>query len=341
MNRPINLQTFACTLQETTTIKEAAFLFKEHGAAELPVLNEQQRFIGLLHQNTLFDTVIQGISPEEPIRSWVELEASGLYVPSCEAGGRIACYEGAAFAGLVPLDPLIKENKRLQTMLAMAPLQVWITDREGAVLFTNDVEPPLFTQEEWSRVQTSEAARLSVHVSAADKTYTVEKQRSAEEDGLVFYYVMREETANSTGEERAELLEMIYEYLYDGIITVDKEGYVTMLSKEYGEFLGVNPEEMIGRHCTEVIENTRMHIVAKTGKPEIADFQKLKTGYMVATRIPIIKNGEITGALGKVLFKNITGVKGLQTRIQQMEKDWKHYKGEWQEQNMSTSSMIL
>lgn len=335
MNRPIDLQTFACTLQDDTTIKEAALVLKKHGAAELPVLNEQRQFVGLLHQNIVIDTVIDGISPEEPIRRLVVPGIPGIHAPSYEGEGRIAYYEQSAFAGLIPVNSLVKENKRLQTMLAMAPMQVWITDTEGNMMFINDGEPPLFTKEEWESVRASSSNKLSLYVSAVDDTYTIEKQQSAEEDGLTFYYAISPGAANTGGEERAELLEMIYEYLYDGIITVDKDGYVTMLSKEYGEFLGVNPKEMIGRHCTEVIENTRMHIVAKTGKPEIADFQKLKTGYMVATRVPIIKNGEITGALGKVLFKNITGVKGLQTRIQQMEKDWKHYKGEWQEQNTS------
>lgn len=335
MNQPIDLQTFACTLQDNTTIKEAALVLKKHGAAELPVLNKQQQFVGMLHQNIVFDTVIDGISYEEPIRRLVEPDIPGIHAPFYEGEGRIAYYEQSAFAGLVPMDSLVKEKKRLQTMLSKAPMQIWVTDSRGNILFTNDRDPSLFTKQEWESIRASSSNKLSLYVSDADDTYTIEKQHTAEEGGLVFYYAISSDAANAGGEERAELLEMIYEYLYDGIITVDKEGYITMLSKEYGEFLGVNPKEMIGRHCTEVIENTRMHIVAQTGKPEIADFQKLKTGYMVATRVPIVKNGEITGALGKVLFKNITGVKGLQTRIQQMEKEWKHYKGEWHEQNTS------
>ncbi|MBN1106558.1 MAG: AAA family ATPase, partial [Deltaproteobacteria bacterium] len=52
-------------------------------------------------------------------------------------------------------------------------------------------------------------------------------------------------------------------------MVTDADGYVTHFNKPYGQFLGVTPDAQIGRHCTEVIENTRMHIVAQTGKPEI------------------------------------------------------------------------
>ncbi|WP_158736378.1 sigma-54-dependent Fis family transcriptional regulator [Alteribacillus sp. YIM 98480] len=116
---------------------------------------------------------------------------------------------------------------------------------------------------------------------------------------------------------------------------VDKDGYITMLSQEYADFLEVNLQDVIGRHVTEVIENTRMHIVVQTGKAEIADLQRIKGDYMIASRIPIIKNGHITGAVGKVLFKNVGGFNALYKRIQRMEKELKQYKGEWQEQHQA------
>lgn len=32
------------------------------------------------------------------------------------------------------------------------------------------------------------------------------------------------------------------------------------------QFLDLDPKEQTGKHCTEVEENNRMHIVARTGK---------------------------------------------------------------------------
>ncbi len=43
---------------------------------------------------------------------------------------------------------------------------------------------------------------------------------------------------------------------------------------------------------TEVIENTRMHIVVQTGQEEIADLHYIQGNYMIANRIPIWMDGK-------------------------------------------------
>ncbi len=101
------------------------------------------------------------------------------------------------------------------------------------------------------------------------------------------------------------LFKDIIEFAYDGLVMVDTEGYVQMLSHAYADFLGVDQESSIGKHVTEVIENTRMHVVAKTGKQEVAELQKIKDNYIIATRSPIRKQDKLIGAVGKILFKNV------------------------------------
>jgi len=136
----------------------------------------------------------------------------------------------------------------------------------------------------------------------------------------------------------SEVLNTILETVYDGIVVVNKEGYITMISKAYAKFLNLNQEGVIGKHVSKVIENTRMHIVAKTGVAEYADPQKIKGNYMIATRIPIIKNGEVVGAVGKVLYKNIDELNMLQKKIGIMENQIEQYKGEIKQLNKATYS---
>ena len=57
-------------------------------------------------------------------------------------------------------------------------------------------------------------------------------------------------------------------------------------------------------NVTEVIENTRLVEVLKTKKSEIAQAHKIKGTNMIANRVPIIRNGKVEGAFGRVLFKN-------------------------------------
>ncbi|MGE8079741.1 sigma-54 interaction domain-containing protein [Peribacillus loiseleuriae] len=134
------------------------------------------------------------------------------------------------------------------------------------------------------------------------------------------------------------LFKDMIEFAYDGLVMVDPKGYVQMLSQAYADFLSVDQESSIGKHVTEVIENTRMHIVAKTGKQELAELQKVNEGYMIVTRSPILKNGKVTGAVGKVLFKNVGQVTAISKRIKLLEVELKKYKGDFRERNKASYS---
>ena len=76
--------------------------------------------------------------------------------------------------------------------------------------------------------------------------------------------------------QQLEMFELIFDCIYNGIMVTDADGYVTHFNKPYGQFLGLDPEKQIGKHCTEVIENTRMHLVAQTGRAEINQSHLIK-----------------------------------------------------------------
>jgi PAS domain S-box-containing protein len=138
--------------------------------------------------------------------------------------------------------------------------------------------------------------------------------------------------------EDKKILKEIFDYTYDGLVVIDKDGIIEMLNQSYADFLGVDQESSIGKHVTEVIENTRMHIVAQTGKQEVAQLQKINGNYMIASRVPMLKDGEIVGVVGKVLFKNLDQLNSLSKRVQSLEKELRKYKGEFRERNKATYS---
>jgi PAS domain-containing protein len=49
-----------------------------------------------------------------------------------------------------------------------------------------------------------------------------------------------------------ENYELIFDNIYNGVMVTDAEGYVTHFNRPYGQFLGLDPEAQIGKHCTEV-----------------------------------------------------------------------------------------
>ena len=121
---------------------------------------------------------------------------------------------------------------------------------------------------------------------------------------------------------------LILDSIYNGVMVTDAEGYITHFNKPYGQFLGLNPDAQIGKHCTEVVENTRMHIVAKTGKPEINKTQWIKGQNMVVQRIPIKKDGRVIAVFGQVMFKDVKDVTKLANKLDLLESKVKHYEEE-------------
>jgi len=125
-----------------------------------------------------------------------------------------------------------------------------------------------------------------------------------------------------------EMYKLIFDSIYNGTLVTDSHGFITHFNKPYGEFLGIDPDEQIGRHCTEVIENTRMHIVAKTGRPEINDSHRIRGQDMVVQRIPIKKNGKIVAVFGQVMFKDVRDVRKLAEKLELLESKVELYEKE-------------
>lgn len=133
-----------------------------------------------------------------------------------------------------------------------------------------------------------------------------------------------------------EIIDEFIEKAYEGLIIIDKDGKI--IKFKYEKFLDVKEEDVIGKHVTEVMENTRLHIVLKTGTPEIGDVQNIKGHNVITSRIPIIRNGEVVGAVGTILFKDILEVKHLNDHLEQMKQHVKKYKQEMKRLNLAKYS---
>src|SRR5512136_2723202 len=120
-------------------------------------------------------------------------------------------------------------------------------------------------------------------------------------------------------QEKVRLYEAVLNNILSGVLITDLDGYVIFFSETYGKFLGMNPQEKIGRHCTEVIENTRMHIVAQTGIPEINHPHRIMGQDMVVQRLPIWIDGKLVAVFGQVMFEDVKDVSVLANKLSLLE----------------------
>ena len=120
-------------------------------------------------------------------------------------------------------------------------------------------------------------------------------------------------------EEKLSLYEAVLNNILSGVVITDPDGYIIFFSETYGKFLAMDPQKTIGRHCTEVIENTRMHIVAQTGIPEINHPHRIMDQDMVVQRLPIWIDGKLVAVFGQVVFEDVKDVSVLASKLSLLE----------------------
>lgn len=113
-----------------------------------------------------------------------------------------------------------------------------------------------------------------------------------------------------------------------GVIVADHNGIIVYINETYARFLNIDAKAQIGKHATEVVANSRLHIVAKTGKAEVNyphEFQDI--GYLVH-RVPIKKDGKVIAVLGLVLFDSAKTASRLAQKLSFLESKLDLYESE-------------
>ncbi|NLJ34463.1 MAG: sigma 54-interacting transcriptional regulator [Firmicutes bacterium] len=125
------------------------------------------------------------------------------------------------------------------------------------------------------------------------------------------------------------ILETIFDNPYEGILVVDENGYIVIINNAYVEFLGLeSANDIIGKHVTEAIDNTRLHIVIKTRKPEVFQLQTINNRNILCNRIPIMQDGELIGAFCHILFQDDSDLSALAKRIAYLQSELEYYRDE-------------
>jgi transcriptional regulator with PAS, ATPase and Fis domain len=110
-----------------------------------------------------------------------------------------------------------------------------------------------------------------------------------------------------------QVIDELVENAYEGMVIVNADGIITKC--RYEKLLGIKEKDVIGKNVSDVIENTRLQDVIKSGLKEIGDIQVINGHEMIASRIPIIRDNKIIGAVGTVLFKDLEELKYLAKRV--------------------------
>ncbi|MBU2467187.1 MAG: PAS domain-containing protein, partial [Proteobacteria bacterium] len=77
-------------------------------------------------------------------------------------------------------------------------------------------------------------------------------------------------------EEDLAMSDLVFDHIQNGALVTDPDGIILRFNRPYAEFLGMTPNQLVGRNVVDMVDNTRMHVVAQTGQPESMIIQRIK-----------------------------------------------------------------
>ena len=131
------------------------------------------------------------------------------------------------------------------------------------------------------------------------------------------------------------ILEQILENAYEGVVVTDANGKIIMLNNAYANYLGIEAQAAIGKHVTEVIDNTRVHTVVQSGIPEFGKLQRIGSHKAVVTRLPILFNKEVVAGVGIVHYRELQDMKELLDKLNSLESELAQIKEEYAGQRLT------
>lgn len=127
---------------------------------------------------------------------------------------------------------------------------------------------------------------------------------------------------SSTNEE---MVRMVLNNPYEGLTVVDTKGNVTFLSAENERWLNLKVGEGAGIALSSFAPASRLSEVARTGIADDAQIVDLQGKIKITVNLPIKKDNQVIGAVGKILFQNTDQFEKLASRVRTVELQVERY----------------
>ncbi len=121
--------------------------------------------------------------------------------------------------------------------------------------------------------------------------YSMDAVREALHDAVEVARAARIEQA------KRELLNTILGQLSDGVIAVDRQERIQTVNPSMARWVGVRPDEWLGRTLTEVCPELSLQAVLRLGEADVERIERVKGKTLIVNRLPIVEQGLLTGAV--------------------------------------------
>lgn len=110
------------------------------------------------------------------------------------------------------------------------------------------------------------------------------------------------------------------------VLILDEKGRMVYISEAYAKNMGVSIEEALGRKITDIIEDSRIPTVLKTGKPDLWDSYYRNGNSFLVNRMPIWDNGRIIGVVAQSVLTSEIESENMKQKLGGLIRELNYYK---------------
>lgn len=103
--------------------------------------------------------------------------------------------------------------------------------------------------------------------------------------------------------------------LHDGVAAIDEHGIVVFANEANTRITGLKPEDLVGRHVSEVVPDSHLLQVLESGQEMIGVRTRVGERQVVSNIVPVHSGGQMLGVVS--VFRDITEVLALSSQLQE------------------------
>lgn len=108
---------------------------------------------------------------------------------------------------------------------------------------------------------------------------------------------------------------------YESLIIADNNGKVVFMDRGSERFFGLDSGGALGRKMTDFVPDSNIPKTIETGYPQIGSVLHLKGAKKISSVYPLVKNGEVIGAVGRVIFHSLEELNRISRKLKRLERE--------------------
>jgi transcriptional regulator with PAS, ATPase and Fis domain len=108
---------------------------------------------------------------------------------------------------------------------------------------------------------------------------------------------------------------------YESLVITDKEGRIRFMDRGSEKLFGLGKGEASGLEIEALLPDTALPKVIETGYPSIGRVLNVKGVKKIGSSYPLIKDGEVIGAIGRVLFHSLEEVERINDKMKMLRRE--------------------